>query len=242
MKNYINKKALIIGASGGMGNAVASMLSKNGAHCFLVGRSKEKLKDIFSICSTYENPCFMFSCDISNMTEIKECSENAIKSLGGLNFLIHCAGDYNKALADNCDLEIWDNILNTNLRSTYHFARHVLPEINKKSGGAVVRINSRDAPHTGIGIQTTQKRAIDGYMEVLFEDVREYGTKVCTINPGFVNTSMVNPERLNPELMMQPNDIAEAVKFVLNTSKTACPTEILIQPQRSPWKKVDMHL
>ena len=79
-------------------------------------------------------------------------------------------------------------------------------------------------------------------MEVLFEDVREYGTKVCTINPGFVNTSMVIPDRLNPELMMQPNDIAEVVNFVLNTSETACPTEILIQPQRSPWKKADMHI
>ena len=129
MKNYINKKALIIGASGGMGNAVASMLSKNGAHCFLVGRSKEKLKDIFSICSTYENPCFIFSCDISNMTEIKECSENAIKSLGGLNFLIHCAGDYNKALADNCDLEIWDNILNTNLYKIYILILSFIPKI-----------------------------------------------------------------------------------------------------------------
>ena len=126
--------------------------------------------------------------------------------------------------------------------SQRHFARNVLPEINKISGGAVIRINSRDAPHTGIGIQTSQKRAIDGYMEVLFEDVREYGTKVCTINPGFVNTSMVNPERLNPELMMQPNDIAEAVNYVLNSSETACPTEILIQPQRSPWKKTDMHI
>ena len=242
MKNYIDKKALIIGATGGMGSAVASMLSKNGAHCFLVGRRKEKLKDIFSICSSYGKPCFMFSCDISDMTKVKDCSQNAIKSLGGLNFLIHCAGDYNKALADECDLEIWDDILDINLRSTYHFTRHVLPEINKNSGGAVIRINSRDAPHAGIGIQTTQKRAIDGYMEVLFEDVREYGTKVCTINPGFVNTSMVNPERLNSELMMQPNDIAEAVNFVLNASETACPTEIIIQPQRSPWKKSDMHL
>ena len=53
---------------------------------------------------------------------------------------------------------------------------------------------------------------------------------------------MVNPERLNPELMMQPSDIAEAVNFVLNTSETACPTEILMQPQRSPWKKADMHI
>ena len=129
MNNFIDKKALIIGASGGMGSAVASMLSKNGVHCFLVGRSKEKLSDVFSSCSSYGNPCFMFSCDISDMIEIKQCSENAIQSLGGLNFLIHCAGDYNKALADECDLEIWDKIIDINLRSTYHFARNVLPEI-----------------------------------------------------------------------------------------------------------------
>ena len=79
-------------------------------------------------------------------------------------------------------------------------------------------------------------------MEVLFEDVREYGTKVCTINPGFVNTLMVNPERLNPELMMQPEDISQVVQFVLSTSATACPTEIIIQPQRLPWKSTGMHL
>ena len=151
MNILIDKKALIIGASGGMGTAVASMLSKNGVHCFLVGRSKEKLNDVFSRCSSYGNPCFHYSCDISDMTEIKQCSENAIKSLGGLNFLIHCAGDYNKALAYECDLEIWDKIIDINLRSTYYFARNVLPEINKNSGGAVIRINSRDAPHTGIG-------------------------------------------------------------------------------------------
>ena len=242
MYDFDGKKALIIGATGGMGASVASMLAKNGAHCAFVGRDKKKLEDILSICSSFGFPCFNFSCDISNVEAIKKCSEEVISSLRGLNFLIHCAGDYNKAAAEECDLEIWDKILDINLRSTYHFARNVLPEINKSPGGAVIRINSRDAPHTGIGIQTIQKRGLDGYMEVLFEDVREYGTKVCSINPGFVNTSMVNPKRLNPELMMQPSDIARAVHFILNSSENACPTEIVMQPQRSPWKKVGMHL
>ena len=242
MAELYNKKALIIGASGGMGSAVASMLAKNGVHCALVGRDKQKLEDIFSVCSSSGNPCFIFTCNISECSEIKKCCEQAIDSLGNLNYLIHCAGNYNKASADECDLEVWDDILDANLRSTYHFARHLLPQINKTTNGAVIRINSRDAPYTGIGIQTAQKRAIDGYMEVLFEDVREYGTKVCTINPGFVNTPMVNPERLNPELMMQPDDISEVVQFILSTSTTACPTEITMQPQRSPWKSTNMHL
>ncbi len=242
MNNFAGKKALIVGASGGMGSAVASMLAENGVSCALVGRDKQKLDDIFSVCSSSGNPCFTFSCEISNSSEIEECCEEAINSLGGLNYLIHCAGAFNKASADECDLEAWDDILDANFRSTYHFARHLLPQINKISGGAFIRINSRDAPHKCIGIQTAQKRAIDGYMEVLFEDVREYGTKVCTINPGFVNTSMVNPERLNPELMMQPEDISQVVQFVLSTSARACPTEIIIQPQRSPWKSTGMHL
>ncbi|MFL2826449.1 MAG: SDR family oxidoreductase [Paracoccaceae bacterium] len=242
MAELYNKKALIVGASGGMGSAVASMLAENGVHCALVGRDKQKLEDIFSVCSSSGNPCFTFSCDISESSEIRKCCEEAIDSLGNLNYLIHCAGNYNKASADECDLEAWDHILDANLRSTYHFARHLLPQINETPGGAVIRINSRDAPYTGIGIQTAQKRAIDGYMEVLFEDVREYGTKVCTINPGFVNTPMVNPERLNPELMMQPDDISQVVQFILSTSTTACPTEITMQPQRSPWKSTDMHI
>ena len=241
-KNFEGKKAVIVGATGGMGSVISKMLSSKGVRCALFGRDENKLESIRSACSSSGAECSIFSCDISSPSSIKECSEAAIKRLKGLNFMIHCAGDYNKAAADDCDLETWDKILDINLRSTYHFARYLLPEINKTPNGAVIRINSRDAPHAGIGIQTIQKRGIDGYMQVLFEDVREYGTKICTINPGFVNTSMVNPERLNPELMMQPNDIADVVEFVLNTSETICPTEITVQPQRSPWKQSGQHL
>ena len=53
---------------------------------------------------------------------------------------------------------------------------------------------------------------------------------------------MVNAERLNPELMIQPNEIADVIEFVLSTSKKICPTEITVQPQRSPWKQSDQHL
>ena len=59
MNNFIDKKALIIGASGGMGSAVASMLSKNGVHCFLVGRSQEKLNDIFQLVLHMETLVFI---------------------------------------------------------------------------------------------------------------------------------------------------------------------------------------
>ena len=74
-----------------------------------------------------------------------------------------------------------------------------------------------------------------GYAEVLFEDVREFGTKVCTIRPGYVNTALVRSDDLDSELMIQPEDIAQAEQFVLSMAGTASPTEITILPQRSPY-------
>ena len=230
------RNALVVGGSGGMGSAIAKMLAAQGVTCGLVGRSLEKLEITANACAELGAPAHIFICDISDGASIKTCVANAINQLGGLNYLINCAGYYNRAKAHECELETWDHILDTNVRSTYHFLRHSLPEINKAPWGAVIRINSLEAIYPGSGIQTAQKRAIDGYAEALFEDVREYGTKVCTIQPGFTNTPHVKPGRVNRELMIQPEDIAETVKFVLLMPETACPTEILIRPQRSPWK------
>ena len=58
MNNFVGKKALIIGASGGMGSAVATMLAKNGVHCALVGRDKQKLEDVFS--------CLLYTSDAAD--------------------------------------------------------------------------------------------------------------------------------------------------------------------------------
>ena len=100
----------------------------------------------------------------------------------------------------------------------------------------MIRINSLEAIYPGSGTQTAQKRALDGYAEALFEGVREFGTKVCTIQPGFTNTPHVKPGRINRELMIQPEDITETIKFVLLMPETACPTEISIRPKRSTKK------
>ena len=78
--------------------------------------------------------------------------------------------------------------------------------------------------------------ALDGFSGVLFEDVREFGTKVCVIRPGYVNTSLARSDRVDPALMIQPEDISRTILFVLTMPGTACPTEIVIRPQRTPYR------
>ena len=66
----------------------------------------------------------------------------------------------------------------------------------------------------------------------MFEDVRDYGIKVCTIYPGWVNTGML-ADWLQPADAIQPMDVAEAVRYVIASSASVCPTEIVLQPHSS---------
>ena len=76
-----------------------------------------------------------------------------------------------------------------------------------------------------------------GFTGSLWEDVREKGVKVCSIEPGYVYTKMIEDKELDFSKTIQPEDIAKTVMFVLQFPENGCPTEILIKPQRDPSKK-----
>ena len=112
------RKALVVGGSGGMGSAIAKMLATHGVTCGLVGRSVEKLEITANACAELGTPAHIFACDISDLASIKTCVESTINQIDSLNYLINCASNYNRAKAHECNLETWDNIIDTNVRST----------------------------------------------------------------------------------------------------------------------------
>lgn len=230
------RKALVVGASGGMGRAVAVALARAGVACAVMGRSREKLTEAAQACAEAGVPAVPVVCDVAQTATIGDGVARAIQGLGGLNFLVNCAGVHARAKGDDGDLDAWDRVIGVNLKATYHLARHALPEINTSPGGAVIKIGSIAASYSGGGAYVATSRGLDGYGSALFEDVREYGTKVCIIRPGFVNTAMAASDRLDPTRMIQPDDIARTVLFVLAMPGTACPTEITVRPQRTPYR------
>jgi len=229
-------KALIVGASGGIGSVVAHGLAGEGIETALIGRDKEALSRAARDCIEAGAHAFSLVCDIAKTTTIEAAVNEAIERLGGLNFLVNCAGVSISGKLHEVDPECCDSIIDTNLRAHYYFARYALPEINKHPGGAVIKIGAVNHPYTGVNTYLAANQGVEGYAEALFEDVRGFGTKVCTIKPGYVNTSLVRSDELNSELMIQPEDISQTVLFVLSMPDTACPTEIVLLPQRSPYR------
>ena len=232
----LSGKAMVVGATGGMGSSVARALARAGVDLALLGRNEAMLERVAGNCRDAGADAIAVGCDIADIGGIEAVVKDAIGTLGGLNYLVNCAGISRSGKLHENDLSGSDAILDTNLRAHMYLVRYAVPEINKSPGGAVIKIGAVNHPYSGVNTYLAANRGGEGYAEALFEDVREFGTRVCTVRPGWVNTPLVaSVDGIDPDLMIQPDDIAQTVLFVLTLPVTACVTELTVLPQRSPY-------
>ncbi len=232
----LSGKALVVGATGGMGRAVAQALARAGVDLALLGRNEAKLERVAGNCRDAGVEAIAVGCDIADIARIEKVVNDTVGKLGGLNYLVNCAGISRAGKLHETDLTGSEAILDTNLRAHLYLVRYAVPEINKSPGGAVIKIGAVNHPYSGVNTYLAANRGGEGYAEALFEDVREFGTRVCTIRPGWVNTPLVaSVDGVDLDLMIQPDDIAQTVLFVLTLPVTACVTELTVLPQRSPY-------
>jgi len=230
--------ALVTGASRGIGRAVAVTLAREGVQVALCARARDPLEETAAACGEHGVDTLVLPADLARPELTQGLVADTVARFGRLDFLVNNAGVFGGGAADRADLATWNRTIDVNLRSLMHLTRHALPAIEQQSRGAVVNIASVSGKqsHGGAADYCATKHAVVGFTGALFEDVRAHGVKVCAICPGFVNTDMVAGDRLVPERMIQPEDIARTVLFVLRFPDTGCPVEIVVRPQRSPYR------
>jgi short-subunit dehydrogenase len=233
-----NKVAVITGANRGTGKAIAISLAKSGFHTALVGRSTEGLEKVKSLCSEHGAKSEYFEFDLTGSTSFDDLKELVIKSFGQVDVLVNNAGSGGSGKIQSVSAEKIDTCLQTNILGLMHITRVFSPEIIKSTCGAVINIASIASriTYSGGAAYSSSKHAVLGFSGCIYEDLREDGVKVCALLPGFVDTEMVDSKNMNREKMISPDDVAEAVSYVLNSSSRVCPTEIVMRPQRSPYK------
>jgi len=231
-----NQVALVSGASRGIGQEIALMLAREGASIALLSRTREALEETKKKCESLGAKVAVIPADLSRSSICSEVIGQTVQELGGLNILINNAGVLEMGPTQEADLEKWDRVLDVNLKSLIHLTVNALPEIQKAPRGAIINIASVAGKWTmpGLAIYNASKFGVVGFSGALFDDVREKNIKVCDICPGWVRTDMASSAGLDGSKMIQPQDIADTVKFVLNFSDEGCPTEIIIRPQQTP--------
>ena len=223
MMNLENKKIIITGATGGIGNSIVKRLSDAGAKILATGTRLEKLEELKS---KFKNTDIL-KFDISKGEEIEEFIENATKQLGGgLDCLINNAGITQDNLAIRMNIDEWKKVIDINLTSTFLLSKFAVKKMLKNKYGKIINITSV-VGHTGNLGQANYTASKAGIVAMSKSLAIEYAKKNININcisPGFIKTEMTDKieekfkeaiiSKIPSSRLGEPEDVANAVLFL----------------------------
>ena len=235
MNELAGKSALVTGAGRGIGRAIAIALGKAGCAVTLTARTEAELHNVQQEILAADGKAVALPADLTKDDDL----HSLIQACGAVDFLINNAGWGKRVSVVRSRVDDWDQTFRLNLRAPMILAKELLPAMIENGQGAVINIGSvsgKSGEANGAAYSAS-KFGLIGFTQSLYEEVREHGIKVAVILPGFVDTPMIPPAKhLDRAKMIQADDIAQAVLYVLNAPATACPVEITIRPQHSPYR------
>jgi NAD(P)-dependent dehydrogenase (short-subunit alcohol dehydrogenase family) len=181
----MDKKVLITGASSGIGRATAEVFLQAGATVTLVSRRKEALQEVAA--SAADGKAFIIAADLADETESQSCMAQAVELMGGLDVLVNSAGILKSGNIEVTSLQLWDEMMNINVRSVFHLMQLATAHLEKTKGN-IVNVSSvtglRSFP--GVLAYCVSKAAVDQLTRCAALELAPKGIRVNAVNPGVV--------------------------------------------------------
>lgn len=202
--DWKGKRVWLIGASSGIGAALAGELARRGARLAISARNARKLQ------RTAINGALPVPCDVTDTDSLAEARSTVLAALGGIDLVVYLAGNYVPMRADNFNLAVAEQVINVNFTAAMHVTAAVLPDL--RPGGGIAFVASvagyRGLPKAlcyGPG-----KAALIHFAEVLHLDLAPKGIGVWVINPGFVATPLTAQNDFQMPALQTPEQAANA--------------------------------
>lgn len=185
------RKALVTGASRGIGQALATGLARFGADVAICGRDFQRLSSCVEAIQAAGRKAVPFQLDVSKTEAIKPAFKEAAKKLGGLDILINNAGVEEVRPSRDVDEALWNKIVDTNLKGAFFAAQAAASEMGQQ-GGAIVNLGSLTS---GIGVPTAvpygaSKSGLLGMTRALATEWAAQDIRVNAIGPGYFRTDL----------------------------------------------------
>ena len=238
------KVALITGASRGIGRAVAVRAAASGHHVVAVARSPDALQETVALCRHAGGDGGgggeIYPADLTDPAAVRGLIAHIAGVHGGLEVLVNNAGAYHHAPLAKTSAEMQSRLIGLNVTAPIHLTSLALPLLERRAkaaGRAVVVIIASVAGKRGIAdeaLYASTKHAMVGLGASVFAEARDKNIAVTTLCPGLVATDMASGRGANLDCALRAEDIADAFDYVLACRPGACPTEIILKPQREP--------
>ncbi|MCP4439455.1 MAG: SDR family oxidoreductase [Aureispira sp.] len=226
-------KAIITGATKGIGRATTEAFAKQGFDVAICARTAADL-DAFEaeLNKTYPNiEVFTQVVDMSKKDAVKGFAAAVVAKWAKVDVLVNNAGVFLPGeLTDAKNEDNFELMMDTNLYSAYYMTNGVLPAMVEQKDGCIINICSI-ASFEPYGAYAVSKHAMLGFSRALREEVKEKGVRVSAVMPGATLTASWDGVDLPKERFMKPEDIADAVWGIYNLSKQTVVEEIILRPQ-----------
>jgi len=194
MKDLKEKNCFLTGAASGIGRSFAIALAKENMNLFISDINIDGLEQVKKEVQEYGVAVYSQKCDVTNLNEINKAADEFYSKFGGLDLLINNAGIARSDSLTNLDLEIWKNVIDTNIWSIIYSLKIFLPHMLERKSGHIVNVAS------GAGIfgsseplpYITSKFGVVGLSEGLFSRLKPFGINVSVIVPGYIRTGIFN--------------------------------------------------
>jgi len=191
MSDLKNKNALVTGASGGIGSAIARKLHAAGAKVALSGTRQEPLE---SLANDLGERAYILPCNLNDMAAVEALPKQAIDALGSLDILVNNAGITRDNLFMRMSDEEWQSVINVNLTATMKLCKGALRGMMKSRWGRIINISSvvGATGNPGQGNYAASKAGMVGMSKSLAYEVASRGITVNVVAPGFIATAMTD--------------------------------------------------
>jgi 3-oxoacyl-[acyl-carrier protein] reductase len=225
----VKKKCLIVGASGGIGNAITKKLAEQNYDLFLIGKNKNKLLKLKKEIKKDNITIEVESVDLANEKQINKSIKKIRKTFGKIDILINTSGIFLIKPIDKTTIEEFEESFKINVRAPFIFSKEFSKDMKKSKWGRIVNIGSSSA-YNGFKNSTaycSSKHALLGFSRALFSELKESNVRVYSISPGSTQTKMGKLSKDQKfETFLKPKEIADYVAFVISFDKQLISEEI----------------
>ncbi len=217
------KVAVVTGASSGIGAAAAAALAKAGARVALIARREALLRTNAETILAAGGSAKIYPADITVPEDVRNVFDRIQQELGPVDILLNAAGFLANVPFLDMNIEIWDQIINTNLRGLMLCCQMAFRQMSPRKSGVIMNISSLSGVKNvekfpGLSAYTTSKFGVAGLTEALAVEGRPLGIRVVAISPGAVDTPMLKQAAPNLKPLITPENLAELIVYMVGGS------------------------
>ena len=237
------RRAVVTGASSGIGEATVDALVREGATVAAGARRRERLE---ALAEQVDGTVHVHDVDITDEAAARSFIEDSADAMGGLDVLVNNAGVMLLGPVTGAEVEHWQRMINVNLLGLLYCTHAALPIMGEGGDGHIVNVSSVAGRQATLGaaVYNMTKWGVVAFSEALRQEALHANIRVTCVEPGFVDTELQGhnehpmvveaTEKMRDEIgeVLEATDIADAIVYALSRPPRVAINEVLVRPTK----------